>query len=415
MRVWIQLCLRNLMRNTRRTVLTACIVVVGTLFITLADGWMTGVFGGIMDRFTAASGHIRLVTEEFHARRSLHPLYENIPDADALVAVLGAISGVVSVEQRIRSGVIITVGEDIGDDFVMLHGATDRWYREQLDVEALLYDGNWLARDQGDVVLGRRIARQVGAGVGDDVLLLGQTQDGAMSPLRVTVTGIIGGDAMMEMQAYVSLEDMRWLTDMEDAALEILVYARSRRRQDVAFVYTQIRDRQAQELEGLAIIPWYEDETFAGMMSIMEGMRGFIAALMILVTALAIFNTMTVSVMERTGEIGVMRAMGMTRFGVMCMTLFEAAIIGVLGGFVGTGLGSIGAAYLQIHGVTLSADLVDKMGAGMPVQTTLYGELNLRIVLNAFFLGVVMAIVGVLIPAYRAGLVAPVIAMRNRR
>ena len=414
MKVWVQLCVRNLMRNTRRTVLTASIVVVGTLFITLADGWITGVFGGIMDRFTAASGHIRLVTEEFHARRSLHPLYENIPDADVLAAILREIPGVVSVAPRIRSGVIITVGEEIGDDFVMLQGATDRWYRERLDVEALLYAGNGLSQAQGEVVLGRRIARQVGAGVGDDVLLLGQTQDGAMSPLRATVAGIIGGDAMMEMQAYVSLEDMRWLTDMEDAALEMLVYARSRRRQDVAAIYTQIRAAQAKEMEGLAIIPWYEDETFAGIMSIMEGMRRFIAALMILVTALAIFNTMTVAVMERTGEIGVMRAMGMTRSGIMGMTLFEAAVIGILGGVVGTGLGAIGAAYLQIHGVTLSADLVDKMGSGMPIQTTLYGELNLRIVLNAFGLGVIMAIIGVLIPAYRAGRVAPVIAMRNR-
>ncbi len=412
--VWIKLCLRNLMRNTRRTLLTACIVVVGTFVITLADSWSTGVFGGIMERFTAASGHILLVTEEFHARRSLHPLYENIPGADALAEKLREIPGVVSVDPRIRSSVIVTIGEEIGDDVAMLMGAPDRWYRERMEMEELLYDGTWLSRDQGEVVLGRRIARQVGAGVGDDVLLLGQTQDGAMSPLRATVAGIVGGDAMLEMQAYVSLEDMRWVADMEDAALELLVYARSRRRQDVAALYDKIRDQELVALDGLAVIPWYEDETFAGIMSIMEGMRRMIAALMILVTALAIFNTMTVSVMERTGEIGVLRAMGMTRMGVMGMTVFEAFVIGVLGGVAGTGLGSIGAAYLQKYGVTLSADLVDRMGAGMPIQTTLYGEWNVRIVLHAFLLGVAMAIIGVWIPAYRAGRVAPVIAMRNR-
>ena len=413
MNIWISIALRNLMRNTRRTILTACIVLVGTLVITLTDSWISGIFGGMMDRFTAASGHIRLVTEEFHERRALHPLYENIPDADVIVNALMKIPGVVAAEPRISAGVIVSVGEEIGDDFAMLSGMSDKWYREHFNAEELLYSGEWLSGVQGEVVLGRRIARQVGAEVGESVLLLGQTQDGAMSPLSAVVTGIFGGDAMLEMQAFTTLEDMRWLTDMEGAALEMLVYAASRRRQEVAAVHQRILESNQAELSGLVLIPWYEDETFAGMMSMVEGIRKFIAFLMVLVTALAIFNTMTMSVMERTDEIGVMRAMGMTRLGVMAMFVFEATVIGLLGGFAGTGLGAVGAAWLKEHGITLSAELVDKMGSGIPIQTTLYGELNAQILLNALLLGVVMAVAGVLIPAFRAGRISPVEAMRE--
>ncbi len=414
MSVWIRLSLRNLGRNTRRSVLTACSVLVGTLMITLTSSWLTGIFGGMMDLFTASSGHIRLVTEDFYERQALHPLYENIPDAEAVIADLKTVPGVKSAIPRITAGVVITVDDEIGDDFAMLNGATADYYANHLRAEDYLLAGEWLSGNDGEVVLGRRIARQIDAGIGDQALLLGQTQDGAMSPLSARVVGIIGGDAMMEMQAFTSLNDMRWLTDIDNGALDILVYTRSRRHRDVEPVLQRIRSHNTPEISGLIAIPWYEDDTFAGIITLVSGLRNFIAFLMILVTALAIFNTMTMSVMERTQEIGVLRAMGKTRAGVIGTFLFEASIIGLIGGIAGTGIGSIGAFYLKLHGVTLSSDLVDKVGSGMPIQTTMYGELNWEIVIGALLTGLLMALLGVLVPAFRAGRVSPVEAMKSR-
>jgi len=73
---------------------------------------------------------------------------------------------------------------------------------------------------------------------------------------------------------------------------------------------------------------------------------------LIMLAALAIFNTMSMSVLERTGEIGVMRAMGMSGPRALGLFLVESIFIGLLGSAGGVLLGSAGAWYLETYGVT---------------------------------------------------------------
>jgi putative ABC transport system permease protein len=74
----------------------------------------------------------------------------------------------------------------------------------------------------------------------------------------------------------------------------------------------------------------------------MDGIQGFIQFFIIMLAALAIFNTMSMSVLERTGEIGVMRAMGMSRPRALGLFLVESIFIGLLGSAFGVALGSAG-------------------------------------------------------------------------
>src|SRR5690606_4585032 len=104
----------------------------------------------------------------------------------------------------------------------------DAYFLERLRVEESLIAGRW-RRAEGEAVLGRTLAEQAGAGVGDTVLLLGQTQDGALSPVEVTVVGVLGaGNALLDQQAYLSLEQVRWLTDIPEGATEVLVFGADR-------------------------------------------------------------------------------------------------------------------------------------------------------------------------------------------
>ena len=94
------------------------------------------------------------------------------------------------------------------------------------------------------------------------------------------------------------------------------------------------------------------------------------------------------SVLERTGEIGVMRAMGMSRPRALGLFLVESVFIGLLGSFFGVLLGSAGAWYLQTYGVTLGEDVVAKMGSSFPMKATVYADLSLSTVAMAVLLGV---------------------------
>jgi putative ABC transport system permease protein len=85
---------------------------------------------------------------------------------------------------------------------------------------------------------------------------------------------------------------------------------------------------------------------------------------------------MSMSVLERTGEIGIMRAMGMSRPRGLGLFLVESIFIGLLGSAVGVLLGSAGAWYLETYGVTLGEDVVAKMGSSFP-KTSIMSEIEM--------------------------------------
>jgi len=411
--LWIRLALRNTRRHPRRTLLTAGTVLAATALLTVLLAYLSGVIGGIVQDFTAAAGHVRIVSKAFAAREELHPLYENIADADEVLEAVRAVPGVRGAQPRITTGVVITADEEIGDEFTLVTGATDAYYRQHLRGPEHLAAGRWLSDQPREVVVGRRVAERLGAEVGTEILLLGQTQYGSMSPVTADIVGVVGGNASLDEQVFLPLAEVQWLTDMPGGALEVLVYGPGREPRQLEPIVEALRS--AAGLRDTAVEAWYQREPWLSMMGMMNGIQGFIQFFIIMLAALAIFNTMSMSVLERTGEIGVMRAMGMSRPRALGLFLVESIFIGLLGSAFGVLLGSAGAWYLQTYGVTLGEDVVAKMGSSFPIKATVYADLSLSTVATAVLLGIVASVLGALLPALRASSIQPVLAMRARR
>jgi putative ABC transport system permease protein len=126
-----------------------------------------------------------------------------------------------------------------------------------------------------------------------------------------------------------------------------------------------------------------------------------IAAIALIVASIGIMNTMLTSVMERTHEIGVMKAIGADSKDIMSIFLLEGTIISLLGGIAGIIIGIIGANGL----VFLSSNM---MGGGVLIKPV--------ITILSISLGVIVAlIVGVtssFYPAYKAARMSPIEAVR---
>jgi putative ABC transport system permease protein len=76
--------------------------------------------------------------------------------------------------------------------------------------------------------------------------------------------------------------------------------------------------------------------------NVIQIVLGVFGAFALMVSSIGMFNTMTVTLLERTNEIGVMRALGASREAIMLMFLTESFVIGLLGGLVGVGIGFFG-------------------------------------------------------------------------
>jgi putative ABC transport system permease protein len=128
-----------------------------------------------------------------------------------------------------------------------------------------------------------------------------------------------------------------------------------------------------------------------------DAMMNAISLLAILVSGVVVMNTMLMSVMERTREIGVLRALGWRRRRVLSLIMEESVILGLIGGVIGIGFG-------YLLGVLL---------ANIPI----YGEmLSLKLsyeeFIRAFVVALTLGVLGGFIPALRATRMQPIEALR---
>jgi putative ABC transport system permease protein len=416
MRWLMSLAIRNVFRNKRRTALTTLTVIFGTALLTLGLSWLNGVMGMILGGATQMAGEVRVVTSGYVLREASFPLYENMDPVAPVVQEIEDSTEGVSAYPLIRTGVTLTVGEEIGDTFGLLVAAQPGYFSDVLELEEGLEQGQYFSDDsqavKTEALLGRVLAGQLGAKVGDELVVLGRTQDGSPSPMKFNVQGIVNaGNSLADRQVFVDLSRGQWLADFEEGATEILVYG-------VGFLgAADLADRLRQQpglaTGELAVQAWSEREPYSGIYTTVSTVFGVLAFIIVFVTALGVLNTMVMSVMERSAEIGVLRAMGLRKRGAVGMFLMEGLLIGVAGAALGLILGMGPALYLESHGVKLGEGLTSK--TGFPLASTIHANFTWGIACLSACLGVLTALLGSLVPALRAAAIQPVNAMRRKR
>jgi putative ABC transport system permease protein len=148
---------------------------------------------------------------------------------------------------------------------------------------------------------------------------------------------------------------------------------------------------------------------------------GGIAAISLLVAGIGIMNIMIVSLMERTREIGILKALGMKGRTVLLIFLGEAVIIGILGAAIGIGLGlglaevvaRVGfAAMGQSAGGGVGTGIRPGAAVNQGGSLTISPVLTPSVFVGAFAFGILVSVVFALYPAWRASKLKPVDALR---
>lgn len=208
-----------------------------------------------------------------------------------------------------------------------------------------------------------------------------------------SIIGIIPGDESPFL--YVPFLDLRGLGIDNYSQVKLVVGNQnqlSRVRQQVesmGFVTNSVVDTVAQI-----------DRLFDTVRVILAGM-GIVA---LSVASLGMFNTLTVSLLERTREVGLMKAMGMKSHEVQDLFLTESMTMGFVGGFVGIGIGFVGG---KLLGFLLSVIAVSQ-GAGL-IDVSYIPPLFMTVV---FLLSVFVGVFTGLYPAYRATKISALDALR---
>lgn len=127
---------------------------------------------------------------------------------------------------------------------------------------------------------------------------------------------------------------------------------------------------------------------------------GAIAAVSLLVGAVGIANTMFTSVLEKTKEIGIMKAIGAKNYDIMIIFLLNSALVGLVGGLIGIALG---------WAISISLpNLLSNLMSGLSIKTVM----PISLLVEALLISVIIGMIAGAIPAYRASKLKPVDALR---
>lgn len=153
-------------------------------------------------------------------------------------------------------------------------------------------------------------------------------------------------------------------------------------------------------------------ETIKSTLNTMTLFLGAIAAISLIVGAIGIANTMFTSVLEKTKEIGIMKAIGTQNKDILTIFLLNSGLIGFAGGLGGVILGiSVSALINTFAGLGTSSSTASRGPQGV---SALFGSsvISLPLMIGALLFAVIIGMVAGVIPAYRASKLNPVDALR---
>ena len=154
--------------------------------------------------------------------------------------------------------------------------------------------------------------------------------------------------------------------------------------------------------EYAVVNPASQGERVKQMLSSYQIGLNFLSGMALFVGAFLIYNAFSMTVVERTREMGMLRTVGMTRGQITWLVLAEAAALGVIGSAVGTGLG-----VLLARGISRLYELILE-------QELSFVQLPFDLLLESALIGLVVTLVAAAVPAWQAGKISPLEALRVR-
>jgi putative ABC transport system permease protein len=278
------------------------------------------------------------------------------------------------------SGMIFTTAAVRDRPYVMIFGVE---LNERIIQQFKVIEGRNLGPgDTGKIVIGRMIAVQEEFDIGDTINI----KDSSFEIVGIYETGASFEDG----GGVIPLSEVQSLFDIEDQVSLLHVKVEDIDNADAIRDTIENRFPKLMALKSTEVAAKQED------LQLITSIAALISLIAIIVGSIMIMNTMVMSVMERTREIGILRAIGWKKRKILTMILKESLIISVVGGVIGIVL-AVGVVKALTGAVSLPVDL--------PVTADL--------VVSAFVIAVILGIFGGLYPALRASRMSPMEALSH--
>jgi putative ABC transport system permease protein len=461
----LSLAVRNLLRNRRRSLATLLAMAIGSTSILLFGGYSTNINYTMHTEYVQSGGHLQIQHRDFYLYGSGNPTAYGIADYTQIIAAIkndevlkdmvlvatptlqfGGIAGnyAASVSRTIVGNGF--VAEDINrmrqwNDFQLRTGSPPFALVGAAADAAIVGTGVARVLQLCDALKITRCpaplkeAKSDGASLPDDIaqLSLQETPSGsaatATNPRRIEVlAGNSRGTPNVasleviraEEQGFKELDEVYIM--MHLAQTQQLIYGKSEPK--VTSIILQLRHSNQIEAaqqrlapilarfantQPLAVLDFRTLNPFyVQTIQLFDTIFGFIFTLIGAIVLFTVSNTMNTAVVERTVEIGTLRAIGLRRAGIRRLFVTEGALLGLTGAVLGVVLALVFSGIANQIGLTW---LPPGSVQPLPLTLTVWGETTM--ILSTTFGLICIAIISAWWPAYRAAKLNVVDALRH--
>ena len=395
---------RNIWRNPRRTVIVASSIAVGLAGCAVSMAINLGMMAEMVDTAIATGlGHVQIHAPGWDTQPDLEL---RLPaEADAITPLVENDPDVTAWARRIRGqGLIASSRASVG---VAVLGIEPERERGVSLIAGHLTQGEWFGAERR-VVIGEKLAKRLQVDLGDKIVMTGQDLNGELTGQAYRVGGLFRTPSrdLDEGTALLPIDRAQELFGLGDAISELVVVTRSRD------AVPGVGERLSREIGAQAEVRTWEElePMLVYMVQSFDSMAWITYAAVFVAMAFGIANVLLMAVFERLREIGVMRAIGISRRRVIALIVYESTLLIVLGLIAGAALTAFGLWALRDGiDITRFASEMDAYGIGTRL-TPLWrsSDANMPVLIATL-----TAILASFWPAFRAARVPPAEALRG--
>jgi putative ABC transport system permease protein len=328
---WLKFAVQNTLRNRRRSLVTVAIAALGTAAILLAGGFALFTYQALAQAAARSTGHLIVGLPEQFTKDEDTPLQHGLDDYAALSATLlddpdvrqvlprVAFSGLIS--NGDKSTVMIATGVEPDSEFAVKGPFLN------MTAGDVLSSGS----KNAEVMLGEGLAKSLKAAPGTSLTLLASTTDGALNALDVTVKGVFstGVPDIDKRLVYTDIATSQRLLNTQRVST-LGVFLKNMPATDGA------QKRVAASHPKLVVQTWLDQAFFyQSVRGLYKRIFGALGLIIGVIVVFVVTNAMAMAIIERTREIGTLRALGTLPSQLMRTLALEGMVLGGVGACVG--------------------------------------------------------------------------------
>lgn len=397
-----KLALRNVFRHGSRTALTLTAIAFGVASLILSTGFIHDFLFQLQEATIHSQlGHLQVYQEGYHRWGNRAPYDYMLDEPEKTIRRISHLEGVKDIMPRINFSALLSNGRTT---FPIVGEGIEPGKEQWLSTYMKFVAGTHLpAKEPFTIILGEGVANALNLKQGESALLLLNTRGGALNTLDFKIVGIF--------QTFSKEYDDRAVRIPLSAAQE-LIASKSAHSLVLSLHDTRKTDGVAASVRqtlgaGFEVKAWHElADFYQKSVDLYNRYFSVLNFIILGLVLLSVANTVTMTLFERTGEFGTLKALGGKNRGIFGLIQCEMVLLGLFG----SGLGVIVGVLIA---VTISA-----IGIEMPPMPNTNSSYTARIdlsaleILKAFAIGFVATVGASLLPARRASRIPVVEALR---